>query len=201
IEGFPAALSKLQHLQHLTVHSHTNPDNVAKPLLFLQSCLVLPELTELHFKDLTGMRWDDGDEFTVRRELEAVIHEATVVRFSRSSNAKKIKQLTFPFNSHECTNPLPLLLFKSNLLDLKRVQIPVFGPDASIQEIEGVVRENCSGLKHLEGSDLGEAEDGPLGILSELASRHHTTLETIDIECQLVLSHQLQEVLSSCKLN
>ncbi|KAF9948668.1 hypothetical protein BGZ70_002127, partial [Mortierella alpina] len=136
IEGIAAALSKLLHLQHLTIDSDFNPDDIAEPLLFLRSCLALPELTELHFVNGTQMHWDNGDETTVRRELQAVIHEASVVRFSRSSNAKKIKYLTFPSSYHGRKNPLPLLLFKSGLLDLTKMEILGFGPDASIKEIE-----------------------------------------------------------------
>ncbi|CAO3567089.1 unnamed protein product [Mortierella alpina] len=225
IEGFTAALPKLRHLQHLTIDADFECVYIGEPLLFLRSCLALTELTELHFVDGAEMYWDDGDERAVRRQLEAVIQDASVARFSQSTAAKKIKQLTLPSNRQGSSNPLPLLLFKSNLLDLKKLEIPGFGPDASIHEIEQVVREHCSGLKHLEcshtdeenslavrafirgcsglqsftSSPLDDFDGQPLWILSELVSSHHTTLEVIDIESQQVLSHQLQEVLASCK--
>ncbi|KAF9943919.1 hypothetical protein BGZ70_005256, partial [Mortierella alpina] len=225
IEGFSAALSKLQHLQHLTVHSDSETDYIPEPLLFLRSCLGLPELTELHFESGVEIHWDDGDEATIRRELEAVIHEASVVRFSGRDDAKKIKQVTFPSNCEKRRNPLPLLLLKSNLLDLQECVIPGFGPDASLQEIEQVVREHCSEIKHLEFSDVHEAngpavrafirgcsglrsftslpyneclEDEPLLVLSELVSWHRTTLEILDIQPVGVSSHYLQEILSCC---
>ncbi|CAO3567088.1 unnamed protein product [Mortierella alpina] len=225
VEGFTAALPKLRHLQHLTIDADFECFYIEEPLLFLRSCLALTELTGLHFVNDAEMYWDDGDERAVRRQLEAVIQDASVARFSQSTTAKKIKQLTLPSNRQGSSNPLPLLLFKSNLLDLKKLEIPGFGPDASIHEIEQVVREHCSGLKHLECSHIDE-ENGlavrafvrgcsglqsftspppddsdaePLWILSELVSSHHTTLEVIDIESQRVLSHQLQEVLASCK--
>lgn len=49
-------------------------------MILLQSCLALPELTELIFIDLE-MCWDDGDEAKVVRQLEGVINEASITRF------------------------------------------------------------------------------------------------------------------------
>ncbi|KAF9279216.1 hypothetical protein BGZ68_008060 [Mortierella alpina] len=149
IDGVTTALSKLRHLQHLTVQSDDQTMDIPEPLLFLRSCLALPELTELHFVDEAEMHWDDGDETTIRRELEAIINEAAITRSSRGTNAKKIKQFTFPSNRGGRWNPLPLPLLKSNMLDLSTFHIPWFGPAANIQEIEQVIREHCPNVKHL----------------------------------------------------
>ncbi|KAF9948670.1 hypothetical protein BGZ70_002129 [Mortierella alpina] len=187
IEGIAAALSKLLHLQHLTIDADSNEGITPEPLLFLRSCLALPELTELHFVNGTEMSWDDGDETTVRRELQAVIHETSM----------------------------------SNLLDLKKVEIPGFGPDTSIQEIEQVVREHCLDLKHLQCLMRVKGMVRPCALSSVVvldfkASRHrlfmilrrmnrcgfsrswYQGMETIEIDCQRVLSHQFQEVLTTC---
>ncbi|KAF9944003.1 hypothetical protein BGZ70_005162, partial [Mortierella alpina] len=178
----------------------------------------------LHFGVNVEMYWDDGDVTTVQRELEAVIHEASVARLSRSSRAKKIEQLTLPPNFHGRWNPLPFLLFKSSLLDLKKLGIPGFDPEVSMQEIEQVVRDYCPNLKHLECPSLHYVREGSdrtvyafirgcsglesfmsasvkdaLPIFLELVSRHHATLEVTDIQSEQVFSRDLQAILSRCK--
>ncbi|KAF9943684.1 hypothetical protein BGZ70_005582, partial [Mortierella alpina] len=77
IAGALTALSKLQHLQHLTVRSTFGCGILPEPLSCLRCWLALPELTELHLGQNVEMYWNDGDEMTVRRQLEAVIHEAS----------------------------------------------------------------------------------------------------------------------------
>ncbi|KAF9954711.1 hypothetical protein BGZ72_004350 [Mortierella alpina] len=158
IEGVPAALSKLRHLQHLAVHSDHEDIDIQQPLLVLQACLALPELTELNFDGLE-MRWDDGDVIAVRRELEAVIEEAAIARYTRNSNAKKIKLLTLPGNRVGHGNPLPLLLLKSGLLHLETFELPWF--EADIQEVEQVVREHCPNLKHLKYPCIAQEWEEP----------------------------------------
>ncbi|KAF9944741.1 hypothetical protein BGZ70_004377, partial [Mortierella alpina] len=178
----------------------------------------------LHFGVNVEMYWDYDDVTTVRRELEAVIHEASVARFSRSSRAKKIEQLTLPPNFDGYRNPLPFLLFKSNLLNLKKLGIPGFGAEVSMLEIEQVVRDYCPNLRHLECPSLRSMREGAgqtvcafirgcsglesfmsesvndaLPVFLELVSRHHSTLEAIDIRSERVFSRDLQPILSRCK--
>ncbi|KAF9945476.1 hypothetical protein BGZ72_001292 [Mortierella alpina] len=229
IDGVPAAASKLLHLRRLAVHSYSPSARIPEPLLLLKACLALPKLTELNFWSLE-MCWDDADEATVRRAMAAVIKEATILRFSRSSNAKKIKSLRLPSNRTGLWDPLPLLLLKSDLLDLETCDIPWFRPDADICEIEQVVRKHCPNLKHLScPSFLNEEQDGqavrafirgcsglqrfdssrfsdgsdnePRKILSELVSRHYATLEVFELSnAYEVLTCDLQDILSRCRL-
>ncbi|KAF9945760.1 hypothetical protein BGZ72_000993 [Mortierella alpina] len=205
IDGVPAAVSKLWQLQHLIIRSLSTLPGVQNPLEILQSCLALPELIELYF-DMVEMRWDYGDETTVRRELEAVINEATIARFTRNSDAEKINLLTLPCNIAGRWNPLPLLLLKSNLLDLERCEIPWFGPayqhndDRNGQATRAFIR-GCSGLQSFYAMHFHDGLDSePMLIISELVSRHHSTLEVFRItSAEHVYSHDLQEVLSRCR--
>ncbi|KAF9964746.1 hypothetical protein BGZ70_006002 [Mortierella alpina] len=230
IDGVSAAVSKLWHLQHLDVRSCLQEHATMKnPCLFFQSCLALPQLTELTFHRDMEMYWDHGDEITVVSRLKAIINEATIARFSHNPSAKKIKLLRLPANLSGIRNPLPLLLLKSSLLDLETCEIPWFREDATIQEIEYVVRAHCPNLKHLECSQLFETnqdgqaaqafirgctgiqsftsayfvdspDDTPRYILSELITHHHTTLEVLELTDPVqVFSHDLQEILSRCR--
>ncbi|KAF9947046.1 hypothetical protein BGZ72_010910 [Mortierella alpina] len=214
IDGASAAVSKLRHLQYLQVHpSNCDPSmsTIQKPFLLLQSCLALPELTELRFVRDVQMSWDDEDSTTVARKLAAIIHEATLARFSRNPAAKRIKSLQLPTNLSGIWNPLPLILLKSKLVDLETCVIPWFRPDVTPREIQWVVREHCPNLKNLvcppffeEGQEDGQAarafirgcrglrsffsyyffdgpDHAPRMMLSELVKHHHTTLEVLDL--------------------
>ncbi|KAF9570097.1 hypothetical protein EC968_002267 [Mortierella alpina] len=222
IDGVAEALSKLRHLQHLSIDALYEPI-FPEPLVFLRSCLVLPELTELIID--VEMRWYNGDKAITIQELEATITEAAATRFSQSTNAKRIKSMQFP-SAYGSRNPLPLLLLRSDLLDLETCVIPRSELDADSREIEQVVRERCPNLKHLRhlgepaewddpitcafirgcsglwsftsNSLTGSANGEPLPFLSELVSRHHATLEVLDITPCWVSSRDLQDVLSRC---
>ncbi|KAF9964747.1 hypothetical protein BGZ70_006003 [Mortierella alpina] len=226
VDGASAALSKLWHLQCLSIHGE---GTVLRPFLFLQSCLCLPELTELTFHRDMEMYWDHGDETTVVRKLEAIINDALIARLSFGPTAKRIKSLQLPVNLTGIKNPLPLLLLKSKLLDLETCEIPWFREDAAVHEVQQVVREHCHNLKHLRFPQLYEEEqdsqaarafirgcsglqsftstyfmDGldyaPRHILSELVKYHHTTLEVLELtDSYQLFSRDLQEVLSQCK--
>ncbi|KAF9570098.1 hypothetical protein EC968_002268 [Mortierella alpina] len=225
IDGVAEALSQLRHLQHLSIEANYVPI-FPEPLVFLRSCLVLPELTELIID--IEMRWYNGDEAITIQEFAATISEATATRFSQNTKAKKIKSLHLPTVEDESRNPLPLLLLRSELLDLETCVIPRFGVAADLREIEQVVRERCLNLKQIEcPSSLREGEgpairafirgcsglqtftaisfedyydNEPLLILSELVRRHHATLEVFDIYSpQCASSRDLQEVLSRCR--
>ncbi|KAF9951597.1 hypothetical protein BGZ70_000923 [Mortierella alpina] len=228
IDGAPAALAQLSHLQHLYIFSYNSRRTITNPVLLLQSCLALPELTELRFVNMETC-WDDGYQSTNMHEVEAVINRASNARIAQGPAVKRIKTLQLPSHRQGHRNPLPLLFLKSSLLDLETCEIPWFRPDADLEEIEQVVREHCPNLKHLTCpfffglAELAEAmrafirgcsglqsfssegfNDGydlaPMLILSELVARHHTTLETLELPNAFeVRSRDLQEVLSCCK--
>ncbi|KAF9936483.1 hypothetical protein BGZ67_002344 [Mortierella alpina] len=163
------------------------------------------------------------------RNLEAIINAAVIGRFSQNPTPKRIKTLRLPANLSGIRNPLPLLLIKSKLLDLETCEIPWFRGDVTTWEIEQVVQEHCSNLKHLEcPQNFEEGQDGqaarafirgctglrsftsayfmdgpdhaPHYILSEVVAHHHTTLEVLALRDPLqVFSRDLQKVLSQCK--
>ncbi|KAF9959996.1 hypothetical protein BGZ72_008195 [Mortierella alpina] len=97
------------------------------------------------------LNWDEVDrsEDEDMPDLETIINEASIARFSQWTNATKIKTLRLPTSRVGATYPLPLLLLKSDLLDLESCEIPWFRRDSNIKEIEQVVRKHCLNLKHL----------------------------------------------------
>ncbi|KAF9964980.1 hypothetical protein BGZ70_005644 [Mortierella alpina] len=97
------------------------------------------------------LNWDEVDENKEKDmpDVETIIKEASIARFSLNPTAAKIKSLRLPSNRFGARNPLPLLLLKSDLLDLETCGIPCFRKDADPKEIEQVVRERCPNLKHL----------------------------------------------------
>ncbi|KAF9985829.1 hypothetical protein BGZ75_002500 [Mortierella antarctica] len=207
IDAVRASMSKLERLQHLSIHSTAEFDGDWIVTLVLQACLPLPYLNEL-FID-TDVDWCEYDnEHTPF--LKTIIKEASIARFSRNPNATRIKSLRLPSNFDGKRNPLPLLLLKSDLLDLVSCELPWFHKDTDLDELERVVREQCPNLKHLTcPSFSGRDEDGqaacafirgcsglqsfashlfsdhdrhshfaePRCIISELASQHCNTLE------------------------
>ncbi|KAF9959992.1 hypothetical protein BGZ72_008191 [Mortierella alpina] len=159
-----ASLSKLQNLQHLSIHPYALQDGKRAISLLLQACLPLPNLTEL----LLGldMVWESDDEDEDEEDkaipdLDTIIEVASVARFSRNPSAVKIKSLQLPTTIHGEENPLPLLLLESNLLDLESCQIPWFDSDTHPRDVEHIVRKHCPNLKHLScpSFDLQE-QDG-----------------------------------------
>ncbi|KAF9290533.1 hypothetical protein BGZ68_006769 [Mortierella alpina] len=223
-----AAVSKLWNLQHLAVYAVELFSTIQNPFLVLQSCLALPELTELMFSRHIEMDWVHGDAMAVKIKLEAIIAEATRSRFSHPT-AKRIKWLQLPGDSMRQWDPLPLLLLKSKLLDLETCEIPSFHEDTTTQEIQDVIRMHCPNLKHLicpgflnNDQDVEAAQafirgcsslqsftsaffrDGPDHrprlILSELMEHHHATLEALELLTpKQLFSRDLQDVLSQCK--
>ncbi|KAF9570099.1 hypothetical protein EC968_002269 [Mortierella alpina] len=240
IDNAPSAISTLRHLQHLTIRSILPIQDSLRSfdtMLILKACLPLPELTELLFVDVETF-WDDDDMAADTADLETVINDATIARFAQTHAAKKIKSIKLPGATGTGRNTLPLLLLKSDLLDLEACEIPLFGPDVDIDEIEKVVRERCPSLRHLRcpflqahdvpavkafirgcyslqsftstcfsDSDADSLEgeyyygnNMPRRIVSELVSRHHSTLEVFDItESSQVFSSDMQQVLARCK--
>ena len=142
-------ISTLRHLQHLTVFFINDYEESDDMRMILQDCLHLPELTELRFIDAQVL-WDQDDTTTDTLHLQAIIKEATIARFAQNPTAKKIRSLRFPGIVGAVRDPLPPLLLRSDLLDLETCDVPFFGPEVDIDEIERVVREHCPNLKHLE---------------------------------------------------
>ncbi|CAO3567104.1 unnamed protein product [Mortierella alpina] len=226
-DAVQVAISKLWHLQFLKIRCLRAP--FREHYAFLQCCLALPELTELIFVDGADWDDGLQNNTTIIQLLESIISKATTTRLSRNCNAKTIKSLQFPSNTAGVWNRLPFLLLKSSLVDLETCEIPFFSPDADGGEIEQLVREHCPNLRHLrcpvlldethEGQSVRafirgcsglqsfaaeDFEDGPYRapwlVLTELVSRHHTTLEDFALTGNSkASSRELQEVLSRCK--
>ncbi|KAF9959991.1 hypothetical protein BGZ72_008190 [Mortierella alpina] len=127
-------LAKLLDLNHRLTH-----------LRLLFNLFEYDGLTELFF-DL-DLHWDLDD--SNMPDLKAIIQEASITRFYNNPTATKIKSLRLPSNWYEKSNPLPLLLLESDLLDLESCEVPWFDGETDIGEIEQIVREHCSNLKHL----------------------------------------------------
>ncbi|CAO3566657.1 unnamed protein product [Mortierella alpina] len=154
--------------------------------------------------------WCDRDQDIL--DLTAVIKWATRARFHRHPKATKIQRLQLPSKrNREHSNPLPLLLLRSSLLDLESCEIPWFEVDTNPKKIEWVVRKNCPKLKHvicpsfkdqeLDGQGVDsfiygctgiqsftsnrfvdqESEPEPRCILSTLVGRHSYTLEVLEL--------------------
>ncbi|KAF9964979.1 hypothetical protein BGZ70_005643 [Mortierella alpina] len=155
-----AAIADLERLQHITITSFVGAGTCREALLMLKACLHLPELTELHFIDM-DLNWDEVDKNKEKDmpDVETIIKEASIARFSVNPTAAKIKSLRLPSNRYGARNPLPFLLLKSDLLDLETCEIPWFPKDADPKEIEQVVCERCPNLRHLICPSLrGERE-------------------------------------------
>ncbi|KAF9966174.1 hypothetical protein BGZ70_003090 [Mortierella alpina] len=145
-------------------------------------------------------------------DLTAVVKRATRARFSQNPRATKIRTLQLPCKrNREHHNPLPLLLLKSDLLNLESCEIPWFGVNTNRKVIERVVRKHCPKLKHLICPSFKDHElDGqgvnsfvyactglqsftsnrfvdeepvtePRYILSALAACHSDTLEILEL--------------------
>jgi len=93
IDGVKAALSKLEHLQHLAVHAEGKFDG-SETFSLLRACLPLPSLTGL-FLD---MEWTGCFSEESIPDLETVINEASIARLSRNPTAAKINTLWLPLD-------------------------------------------------------------------------------------------------------
>ncbi|KAF9273322.1 hypothetical protein BGZ68_001605 [Mortierella alpina] len=224
-DAVPTAMSKLASLQHLSIESDTEQEDTRAFTQLLRACLPLPHLTELHID--MDLPWDNDDEQDIR-DLEAMIEEASKARLSLNPTASKIKSLRLPSNRYGEQNPLPPLLFKSELLYLESCEIPWFDADMDLVELERIVRKRCSNLKHLTCPSIKDQEihapamcafisgcsgiekfdsdcfsddssDHPSEIIATLASEHCNTLEDFDLtDCYHACSDDQQAVLSHC---
>ncbi|KAG0377397.1 hypothetical protein BGX24_006185 [Mortierella sp. AD032] len=145
------------HLVTLLDHNHRLTHLSREVLPLLHACLPLPELTELLFMDM-DVDWDEDDKNMDMSNPETIIREASIARFSQNRKAARIKSLSLPRKRYGVRNPLPLLLLKSNLLDLESCEIPWFPPDAEVEEVEQVVREHCPNLNHVTCPSLMDEE-------------------------------------------
>ncbi|KAF9966171.1 hypothetical protein BGZ70_003087 [Mortierella alpina] len=148
----PIALSRLESLQHLTIYSSRECEGNRTILMLLQACLPLPNLAELCI-DLDLLWDDDAESFG---ELETIIKAASIARCARHPSSTKIESLQLPSNRSGTPNPLPLLLFESDLLDLVSCEIPWFDAEASMGDIERLIRERCPNLKHVRLTYLSD---------------------------------------------
>ncbi|KAF9966169.1 hypothetical protein BGZ70_003085, partial [Mortierella alpina] len=213
------AISKLENLQRLKVDSLEEWEYDGSMPLLLQACLPLPKLTEL-FLD-TNWQFNQFGDYTV--DLETLIKDASKARFAHNPAATKVKSLRMPINRSGKSDPIPLLLLKSNVMDLESCQIPWFADNTDSAEIEQVVRKHCPKLKHLtcpsfkyrheydrsssaflQGCSGIKSFSSELycdtDITSTLVSLHHNTLEVFEAkEGDYVSSNDLQAVLSQCK--
>ncbi|CAO3566988.1 unnamed protein product [Mortierella alpina] len=203
VHGVSVAVSKLHRLQYLKVHSYDHQEpTIHKPYLFFQSCLVLPELTELTFSRDMELTWDHIDQATVVRSLEAIIHEATIARSSETPCAKRIRTLRLPSSPSGISNPLPLLLLKSGLLDLERhLEYPEAFEEGQDGAATRAFIRGCSGLQSFTSSYFMDGpDDASRRVIAELVRHHHTTLEDLELTSPVqVRSQELQRVLSHCK--
>ncbi|KAF9945336.1 hypothetical protein BGZ70_003887 [Mortierella alpina] len=147
-----AAIYNLKSLQYLAVHSNgLSLITTGSISLLLRACLPLPKLTELrinsrvHSVDIV----EDGMDIP---DMETIIEEAAVARFSQTPTPGKIKALELPGRPESSANPLAPPLLKSGLLDLESFMVPQFEDDSDPSEVEQLVQESCSNLKHLKCS-------------------------------------------------
>ncbi|KAF9572400.1 hypothetical protein EC968_009974 [Mortierella alpina] len=153
---------KLKCLQHLSIYSSQRCSRAQEMLMLLQACLPLPNLAELFLKLDYSWEYEVKDD-----DLKTVVKDASKARFSNNPKASKIRSLQLPslregmWPSWPRQNVLPLILLKSNLLDLESCEIPWFDKLTDPEEIERVVQEHCPNLRHLTcPSLLDEGDDG-----------------------------------------
>ncbi|KAF9990992.1 hypothetical protein BGZ75_007175 [Mortierella antarctica] len=218
-----AAISRLRSLQLL--HFDARGDTIKSSrtiVLLLQACLPLPHLTAL-FLDL-DMDWDDEVKDSSVPDLEIIVKEASIARFSQNLAASKIRRLQLPTCKERSRNPPLFLMFESNLLDLSYCMIPYFSEDTRPEDVEQMFYDDgedvrfvrafirgCSGLESFDSTYFSDRENGsfpddylPPGearfIIRELIANHCNTLEEFELlSCMQVFSCDQQAVLSRCK--
>ncbi|KAF9960101.1 hypothetical protein BGZ72_007935 [Mortierella alpina] len=221
------AISKLQHLQSLAVFAADISTRRRTISLFLKACLPLPKLSELDI-DLS-INWDDEDNDEDIPDLQTIIEEASIARFSGNSTSCKIKSLRLPRQTESGRFPLARSLLESDLLDLQSFTVPSLPDDSDASAFEQIVRKHCTSLKHLACPKLADTypyrfvqavlrgcsglksftsealyDEGdnhePLYIISNLIRYHCDTLEDITLEhCHRVFSDDLHAILTRCK--
>ncbi|KAF9571681.1 hypothetical protein EC968_000278 [Mortierella alpina] len=159
-----AAISNLECLEYIDIQGRRTGFKRCGSrtvLLLLQACLPLPNLTEL-FLDF-DMVWDDEGMDATVPDLETIIKDATTARFSKCSSASKIRSLYLPtWDERNKSKPLPFLLMKSGILDLRHFMIPTFMENTRPEEVEQLVREYCPSLVHVECSNYYDDSENRL---------------------------------------
>ncbi|CAO3566931.1 unnamed protein product [Mortierella alpina] len=146
-----AVISNLKRLRYLAVHSNGSSLIATRSIsLLLRACLPLPKLTELRIN--SRLYWVDRINDKNVPDIETIIKEAAVARFSQTPTPGKIKALGLPSRPENTANPLALPLLKSGLLDLESFRVPQFEGALYRNDFEQLVRESCPNLKHLRGS-------------------------------------------------
>ncbi|KAF9962291.1 hypothetical protein BGZ70_008082 [Mortierella alpina] len=183
--NYPAliAISNLKHLRFLAVNFRGRSMIRTRTIsLILRACLPLPNLTELRIDYKRTVDWnvdvdEDEDEDTdVDVEghcqghcLETIIKAAAIDRFSQTPNASKIKVLHLPDVFEDIQASVALLLLQSGLLELESCSILTFTEDLGPKDVEQIVREHCTTVKHLRSAGYNRYEIGRLRKLEQLA--------------------------------
>ncbi|KAF9964964.1 hypothetical protein BGZ70_005672 [Mortierella alpina] len=149
------AVSRLRHLQHVTVlYWKEWAVGSRGTLSLLKACLPLPNLTELNMN--TTVYWYDEEEEmsddtkdSVRQQLETIVRESAIARFSQNPSASKIKLLHLPICWGIEMNPLLVPFLTSGLLDLESFTMPWVFRCQETWEVERSVREHCPKLRRL----------------------------------------------------
>ncbi|KAF9954014.1 hypothetical protein BGZ70_010691, partial [Mortierella alpina] len=237
--GIYKVISRLRHLQHLAVEAPTESSGRQPTLFLLLACLALPDLTEL-ILDYTVL-WDSKDDENfgysklpnlegggLRLDVETIIQESVVARFSENPSASKIKLLHLPHCSGVGMNPFVLPLLASGLLNLESCSIPWVSHCPARWDVEKEVLEHCPRLKHLTyGGGMGysdyelvrafirgslrlegftssffgsENKYGDEEVIQDLVAHHCNTLREVEFtECRRLSSRGQQAILSRCK--
>ncbi|KAF9979701.1 hypothetical protein BGZ75_009312 [Mortierella antarctica] len=111
-----------------------------------EGLFTLPKLLELCINCYV-YKVDKVDDMDVP-DLETILKEAAMARFSQTPTPGKIKALHFRSVSEDSV-PLALEFLKSNLLDLESFTVPPIMDDFRPIVDEQFVKENCPNLKHL----------------------------------------------------
>ncbi|KAF9563055.1 hypothetical protein EC968_005019 [Mortierella alpina] len=143
-----AAISNLKGLQYLCFNKSDGEKYPALSAtsisLLLRACLPLPKLKELFVN--CKIYWNTKVDGTEVPDLETILKEAAIARFSQTPTPGKIKALQLGDYLENSDRPLALDFLRSDLLDLESFTIPSFDDSSDIQEL---VHERCPNLKHL----------------------------------------------------
>ncbi|KAF9279300.1 hypothetical protein BGZ68_008000 [Mortierella alpina] len=159
------AISNLKNLQYLAVNSNNSSSMSMRSIaLLLRVSLPLPKLTGLCINSgNSGRYWNEGD---VMSDIETIIKEAAIARFSQTPTPVKIKALQLPCSLEDKETPLTLAFLKSDLLDLETFRMPPFDNDSHWKTIYQLFDERHPNLKHLRYSFHTDNRDDTQCLLS-----------------------------------
>ncbi|KAF9946788.1 hypothetical protein BGZ72_011140 [Mortierella alpina] len=155
-----AAISNLRNLQYLSIDNSKlwaiSPRTI---LLIFRACLSLPKLTGLAIACSAIQKMHDKTMAKTDVDVDTIIKEATVARFSQTPMPGKIKALQLPIWPGHKPDPLVLPLLKSGLLDLESCAMLWFAGFKRLTVLEQTVREYCPNLKHLRCPDFVQLDN------------------------------------------